>query len=574
MRILTILVLFAEAVVAAEFQNGSFEAGTNPNSNLTAGSTAIMGWVVLPNNIDWIQAVGGPASPTASDGRLFLDLNGCCSGTGGIQQTFDTIAGSTYTVTFDLNSNNDPDWGSLFPKTVEVSAAGVNQIFTYAPTSLVGPWATHTFKFTAVAGKTSLSFRSLVPNSAVGPLLDNVRVALENGCSVSVTSVRMMSANTLRVQLRGSFSTARVGPKVLAMSTAIETHPLRGLTTLDVGASGEQLHSFLFDLSTEGIPRFSDNVKFRITPIWSEAGRECVGSPSDAMILLPTILVPGILNGSGGDGTFPVLESSLRSSTVLRDDVLGEPYRMERDASFYPTLFTLRYRTSSAPIREGAFELSSLVTRVKSLTWADRVNVVGHSKGGLVGRWYTAASAPFLGAGSLPAVRRLIMCVSPHVGSLEAAWEEILPGRRFNNLLPLWPWFRPVADRNGVPVEFAVRERNTELESLNDAMLPLGVAYSIFYSDGNDLGPLPTKVTRTGNPQNFVFTYLDGDGTVPEFSQRGILYDPNDPGAPRRYIRAFENVFTTMSFERIPGAHSGYLEKPSVVDALKRHLLN
>jgi choice-of-anchor C domain-containing protein len=570
MRYLILLALFSRALIAADFQNGSFELGTNPNRNLPAGSTAITGWVVLPDNIDWVQGVGGPASPTASDGVLFIDLNGCCHGTGGIQQTFDTVVGTTYTVTFDLNSNNDPAWGPLFPKPVEVSAAGVSQVFTYIPTALVGPWQTHTFTFAASSSQTTLRFNSLVASSAIGPLLDNVRVTGGDACPVSVTSVRMMSANTLRVQLRGTFSAAPIGPKALAMSTTIGARPLSGLTTLEVTASGEQLHSFLFDLRNEGVPRFSDNVRFRITPIWSEAGKECAGTDVGALILLPTILVPGILTGSGGDGTFPILEASLRSSTVL-GDTLGEAYRLESDASFYPTLFTLSYRTSSAPIREGALDLDRLVARVKSITYADQVNVVGHSKGGLVGRWYATAGTPF-SMGSSPTLKRLIMCVSPHLGSLEAAWEEILPGGRFNNLLPVWPWFRPVAERSGVPVEFIVRERNTELESLNDVQLPPGVTYSIFYSTGNDAGPIPTKITRTGNPQNFVFTYAAGDGIVPAFSQLGLLYNPNDPNAPLRSIRAFENI--AINLENISGSHGGYLERPSVMAALLRHLLD
>jgi len=102
---------------------------------LPAGSTAITGWVVLPSNIDWINYAG---NIVASNGTWFLDLNG--TQTGGIQQTFDTVVGKTYTVSFDLNDNNTSICGSPIPRSVQVSAGGVSQVFTYVPTVQWGPW--------------------------------------------------------------------------------------------------------------------------------------------------------------------------------------------------------------------------------------------------------------------------------------------------------------------------------------------------------------------------------------------------------------------------------------------------
>ena len=160
----------------APFQNGSFELGVSPNRDLLAGSTAITGWVVSGGLIAWVSGDG--AGNGASDGTYFVDLNGCagpegqnCIVQGGIQQTFDTIVGTTYTVKFDLRSNDDPFFGPPVPNTVQVSAAGVNQNYS-TPTSA---WQTFTFQFTATAAQTTLSFVSLSPQTA-GPELDNVRV--------------------------------------------------------------------------------------------------------------------------------------------------------------------------------------------------------------------------------------------------------------------------------------------------------------------------------------------------------------------------------------------------------------
>jgi hypothetical protein len=113
--------------------------------------------------------------PTASDGTWFLDLNG--SQQGGIEQTFDTSAGAVYTVSFDIKANTSDL--TLSPKSLEVSAAGVSEDFTYTPTitNSGGPWATETFTFSATGNETTLAFESLVQNSNEGSLLDNVRVS-------------------------------------------------------------------------------------------------------------------------------------------------------------------------------------------------------------------------------------------------------------------------------------------------------------------------------------------------------------------------------------------------------------
>src|SRR6266851_3026565 len=67
---------------------------------------------------------------------------------------------------------------------------------------------------------------------------------------------------------------------------------------------------------------------------------------------------------------------------------LGAPYELRSDPTGYPTLYTLSYATTTSTFLAGASQLDLLINQVKSLTWADRVNVVTHSKGGLVARQY------------------------------------------------------------------------------------------------------------------------------------------------------------------------------------------
>ena len=109
--------LLAGLAQAAPFQNGSFEIGPAPGGSfitLGPGNTSITGWEVTGAGIDYIGGLWQPA-----DGSRSLDLSATAAG--GIQQTFDTVAGHNYQVTFSLAGN--PSTPPLV-KTVQVLATG------------------------------------------------------------------------------------------------------------------------------------------------------------------------------------------------------------------------------------------------------------------------------------------------------------------------------------------------------------------------------------------------------------------------------------------------------------------
>jgi choice-of-anchor C domain-containing protein len=162
--------------------NGSFEQGPNPGSftNKALGSTDITGWTVSLGNIDYIGSLW-----VAADGSRSLDLEGS-AGTcvlsppncpGGIAQSFSTVAGQQYMVTFDLAGNllNVP-----VVKTVRVSAAGQSQEFSFNvtghSTANMG-WVLDSWTFTASGPTTTLEFDTADnPPTGWGPALDNVSV--------------------------------------------------------------------------------------------------------------------------------------------------------------------------------------------------------------------------------------------------------------------------------------------------------------------------------------------------------------------------------------------------------------
>ena len=93
--------------------NGSFELTTPDmpaNGELLAGSTAILGWTVAGTStandvIDWLGPGGGGPEWLASDGTHIVELDGRNSLNGAIYQTFGTIPGQRYDVSFDLSGN-------------------------------------------------------------------------------------------------------------------------------------------------------------------------------------------------------------------------------------------------------------------------------------------------------------------------------------------------------------------------------------------------------------------------------------------------------------------------------------
>ncbi len=164
---------FATSASAAAFVNGSFELGVDPGSafvTLAGGSTAITGWVVGGDSVDYI---GGYWQ--AEDGSRSVDLSGNADGS--ISQTFDTVAGQTYQVDFDLAGNPD---GGIGPKVAIVTANGAQQqsdtfIVTGADTHSSMGWTPYVYDFTANSASTTLTFASAA-NSPYGPVLDNVSV--------------------------------------------------------------------------------------------------------------------------------------------------------------------------------------------------------------------------------------------------------------------------------------------------------------------------------------------------------------------------------------------------------------
>ena len=169
----------ASQASAAPFTNGSFEltSGGNPGAGFitkAGGDLSITGWVVTGDSVDYIGTYW-----QAAQGVRSVDLNG--NDPGGIQQTFDTVAGQLYRVNFALAGNPD---GPPLNQSARVTAAASLQDFVFlgaGATRANMNWTYFDFFFTATSASTTLSFASLDGvigggNDFFGPALDDVSV--------------------------------------------------------------------------------------------------------------------------------------------------------------------------------------------------------------------------------------------------------------------------------------------------------------------------------------------------------------------------------------------------------------
>jgi Protein of unknown function (DUF642)/PEP-CTERM motif len=154
-------------------------------------NTAPTGWTVTSGTVDVVTA-GFCVSGSC------VDLDGSTGDAGVLSRSFNLVAGTLYTLTFDLSGNKR---GGLDDVTVGFGSA--SRFFDDLAAN--APYATYTLDFTpGVDGSYAISF-SNAGGDNVGALLDNVSIATRNGGTVPEPA----SAALLLAALLGAVAATR-----------------------------------------------------------------------------------------------------------------------------------------------------------------------------------------------------------------------------------------------------------------------------------------------------------------------------------------------------------------------------
>lgn len=177
-------IVFAMVAVAGAHanlvNNGSFELGTNPGSFTTVntGGSNITGWSVTSGSVDYIGTYWQSA-----DGSRNVDMSG--NSLGRLSQSFATVAGVLYDVTFAYSANPDSPNGGLRKTDVNIRETDTSNLLSNLQVTWSVPaegntktdmkWKTATFSFVAADAATTIEFDSLATNS-YGIAVDDVKV--------------------------------------------------------------------------------------------------------------------------------------------------------------------------------------------------------------------------------------------------------------------------------------------------------------------------------------------------------------------------------------------------------------
>ena len=191
------LIIFAalgtaqEATATNLLVNGGFETDVQvgPNFatfNIPAGSSTITGWNVVQGNVDLTTAVNyGPGINTldlasVNDVDLIGDTNALPHGFGGLSQSFATVAGQTYQLTFDYSHNNGTFSSNGYAADVTVADANApaNTVLSTEVSQAFNQngWVAFSQNFTANSDLTLLEFIDTQGASNAGVYLDDVSV--------------------------------------------------------------------------------------------------------------------------------------------------------------------------------------------------------------------------------------------------------------------------------------------------------------------------------------------------------------------------------------------------------------
>lgn len=188
----TTVAMDADYTMTAVYTAPSGGGGTFTNGNFELNFTA---WTTTGSTNSILIGSGLPGS-NSSKVAAFNSANS--PNDGQISQTFDTVSGTTYTVSFDMGVLAY----NTSAQTIQVSATGSGSLLSqnFTMNGVGGGnvvWSTKTATFTANSASTTLTFRDVSSTGAgLDLLLDNVAVAVGSGGGGGSGNTRTLTVNT------------------------------------------------------------------------------------------------------------------------------------------------------------------------------------------------------------------------------------------------------------------------------------------------------------------------------------------------------------------------------------------
>jgi hypothetical protein len=171
--------------------NGSFEADTFSyygTLDLGSSSNPLTGWTTLmsgayPWGLPYPNTFN--AGPTPYGNQWVIVGNECDQGTSWIEQTINTTAGQSYTLSFALASEYGGS-GAQVVVSFPTGSSTASQTFTAPPrvTNYWDTWATSSMDFTADSASATIRFTS-------------VPVSVSDGCDAGIDNVSVTAAQTI-----------------------------------------------------------------------------------------------------------------------------------------------------------------------------------------------------------------------------------------------------------------------------------------------------------------------------------------------------------------------------------------
>jgi pimeloyl-ACP methyl ester carboxylesterase len=360
--------------------------------------------------------------------------------------------------------------------------------------------------------------------------------------TINIINARMVSPNILGIDAEISFPDydPEEGPRYVELRATINGQPVKeNIEVTDLVGPGEtkliewhvsniekgSMTRLKIDLSETKnelgilikVPRFTKNEKFNLIAVaWSPTSGQSIKSEKEVEILLPVIIVHGYTGEQ-------FLASLANIYGALVNRLKTEGYTT--DSSSYQTLWFERYSSQKLSQDQVSNWLDGLVREAFDATYADQVNIIGHSLGGLVGRNYINN----VGNNN---VHKLIMVGTPNKGSSQfyiktSSWSINKVNKKFERS-PLAQWLIPTyealydIDKNLINPPIHNNFPNTPAQP--------GVTYYSIYNIA-----LETPYHLIAKPyrgwyevMNKTYYQIGGDGTVP-WESANLNYAINKP---------------------------------------------